>query len=239
MQEVITSGTGTDAAVKGVDLAGKSGTTNESRDAWFVGFSSYYTCGIWGGYDNNAAQNGTRYVKLIWQEIMEQAHKGKENVPLVDENELACVTICTKCGKRAIPGTCDSTLQGDMTAEEYFVKGTAPILSCTCHVKKTLCASSGRQKGIYCPDDSVVVKIYLKSGTAGTADEAYVMPEIADTACDVHVSFWDQWFDNDSGENPDGNEPDGEHPENGQDHHGGNNNNGSGWLDNILGNLFE
>ena len=233
MEEVIASGTGTDAAVKGVNLAGKSGTTNESRDVWFVGYSSYYTCGIWGGHDSNAAQNGTRYVKQIWQEIMKQAHAGKNNVPLVGEDELTKVTICTKCGKRAIPGMCDSTLQGNMTEEEYFVKGAAPILSCTCHVKKTLCAHSGRQKGIFCPNDSAVVKVFLKSGTEGTADEAYVMPEIADTACDVHTSFWDQWFDGDPEEDPDNNNPDGEegNPEDGEDNQGG-------WLDNILGGLF-
>lgn len=233
MEEVIASGTGTDAAVKGVNLAGKSGTTNESRDVWFVGYSSYYTCGIWGGHDSNAAQNGTRYVKQIWQEIMKQAHAGKNNVPLVGEDELTKVTICTKCGKRAIPGMCDSTLQGNMTEEEYFVKGAAPILSCTCHVKKTLCAHSGRQKGIFCPNDSAVVKVFLKSGTEGTADEAYVMPEIADTACDVHTSFWDQWFDGDPEENPDNNNPGGDegNTEDGEENQGG-------WLDNILGGLF-
>ena len=234
MEEVIASGTGTDAAVKGVNLAGKSGTTNESRDVWFVGYSSYYTCGIWGGHDSNAAQNGTRYVKQIWQEIMKQAHAGKNNVPLVGEDELTKVTICTKCGKRAIPGMCDSTIQGNMTAEEYFVKGAAPILSCTCHVKKTLCAHSGRQKGIFCPEDSAVVKVFLKSGTEGTADEAYVMPEIADTACDVHTSFWDQWFDGDPEENPDNNNPGGDegNTEDGEENQGG-------WLDNILGGLFD
>lgn len=231
MEEVIASGTGTDAAVKGIDLAGKSGTTNDSRDIWFVGFSSYYTCGIWGGHDNNAAQNGSRYVKLIWQEIMKQAHAEKTNVPLVDEEVLTKVTICTKCGKRAIPGTCDSTLQGNMTAEEYFVKGTAPVLSCTCHIKKTLCSHSGRQKGIFCPNDAAVEKIYLKAGTEGTADAAYVMPEIADTACDVHTSFWDQWFDGDSEQNPDDGTTDSETSDTGDGNTGG-------WLDGLWGNLF-
>ncbi len=241
MEEVIASGTGTDAAVKGVDLAAKSGTTNDSRDIWFVGFSSYYTCGIWGGHDNNAAQSGSRYVKLIWQEIMEQAHAGMTNVPLVGEDELTSVTICTKCGKCAIPGICDETLQGDMTAEEYFVKGTAPVLSCTCHVKKTLCASSNMQKGIFCPNDSVIVKVYLKSGTEGTADAAYVMPENADTACNVHTSFWNQWFDDDPEENPDDNNPNGDNPgdnHGNQNNHGNGGNQGGGWFEDFLGGLF-
>jgi len=120
-----------------------------------------------------------------------------------------------------------------MTAEEYFVKGAAPILSCTCHVEKTLCSHSGRQKGIFCPNDAAVTKVYLKSGTEGTADAAYVMPEIADTACDVHISFWDPWFDDDTTENPDDSNPggEGENPDEGGDNNGG-------WLDDFWGNLF-
>ncbi len=233
MKEVITSGTGTDAAVRGIDLAGKSGTTNESKDVWFVGYSSYYTCGIWGGHDNNIAQTSSRYVKQIWQEIMEQAHEGKTNIPLIGEDELTCVTICTKCGKRAIEGTCDNTLQGDMTAEEYFVKGTAPILSCTCHIKKTICSSSDMQTGIFCPEDTSVEKVYLKSGTEETADYVYVMPETADNACNVHTSFWDQWFDdeNNPGGNQNGNGSD-EDPDDDE-------NDSGGWFNNFWGSFFE
>ncbi len=225
MQEVIASGTGTAAAVKGVDLAGKSGTTNDSRDVWFVGYSSYYTCGIWGGYDNNAAQTSGGYVKQIWQAIMKQAHAGKENIPLVDKDELTCVTVCTKCGKLAVEGVCDTTLQGNMTTEEYFVKGTAPVLPCTCHVKKTLCKSSGLQKGIFCPDDSAEDKVYLIAGTEGTVDYEYVMPENVNNVCDVHTSFWDDLFGDDSQDNPD-------------DDSNQNNDGSGGWFDDLWDGLF-
>lgn len=223
MEEVIASGTGKDAAVGGVNLAGKSGTTNENRDVWFVGYSSYYTCGIWGGYDNNAAQSSSRYVKRIWQDIMEQAHEGKTNEELVDKEKLTCVTICTKCGKRAIQGTCDNTLQGNMTAEEYFIEGTAPKLACNCHVKMNICESSGMQKGIFCPSDVVTTKVYLKTGTEGTADSAYVLSESTKTVCEVHKSFWDQWTDEDE--------------EKGDDNHG-NEDDDSSWFDDFLDGLF-
>ena len=67
MQDVILGGTGSTASVNGLSLAGKSGTTNEMKDVWFVGFSAHYTCGIWGGHDDNSAQESSAYVKKIWK----------------------------------------------------------------------------------------------------------------------------------------------------------------------------
>lgn len=235
MEEVITSGTGTSAAVPGVDLAGKSGTTNENKDVWFVGYSSYYTCGIWGGYDNYAAQTDSRYVKKIWQEIMLKAHEGKKNEPLVDEGNLTKVTICTKCGNRATVGLCDHTLQGDMTAEEYFVVGTEPKLRCTCHIKMNICKVSGMQKGIFCPDSAVTEKVYLKKGTEGTADAEYVLPEKAQSVCEEHKYFWDQWKNPNVDEDPDKNE----NPSSGAEETlpSEEENQGS-WLENFLHGLF-
>lgn len=177
MEDVITSGTGTACAVNGVTLAGKSGTTNDNKDLWFVGFSSYYTCGIWGGYDDNANQTSGGYVKQIWQDIMEAAHEGKENQSLVNTKEFSAATICTKCGNLAKEGLCDNTLQGNMTQREYFRKGEKPSRECDCHVEVTICKDSNMLVGSYCPSDSKVKNVYLLSGTSGTEDAQYVIPE--------------------------------------------------------------
>lgn len=199
MKDVITSGTGTAAAVSGLTLAAKSGTTNDNRDLWFVGFSSYYTLGIWGGYDNNSVQEDTKYVKNIWRTIMEQAHADKENAELVDAelidaSELVQAKICTKCGNLAVEGLCDSSLQGNMTRTEYFAEGTQPTQDCDCHEKVTICQDSGMIAGDYCPESSKVENIYLKTGSAGTADEAYVIPVDSETTCDVHTNILDTLF---------------------------------------------
>ncbi|HLY78377.1 MAG TPA: penicillin-binding transpeptidase domain-containing protein, partial [Caulobacteraceae bacterium] len=53
MRQVIASGTGTRAAVKGYDLAGKTGTTSDYRDAWFVGFTGGFVTAVWCGRDDN------------------------------------------------------------------------------------------------------------------------------------------------------------------------------------------
>ena len=53
LEDVITKGTGTRVQFDGMHLAGKTGTTDNYRDLWFCGFSPYYTCSVWAGYDDN------------------------------------------------------------------------------------------------------------------------------------------------------------------------------------------
>lgn len=195
MKDVITKGTGQAAAVSGVALAGKSGTTNEKKDLWFVGYSAYYTCGIWGGYDDNSPQSDSTYVKKLWKAVMTKAHEGKEKKSLGETENLTEVTICKKCGNLAVEGLCEDTLQGNMAQKEYFVTGTEPKISCDCHVKMTVCEDSNAEAGIYCPSDSKSTKVYLKSGTAETEDAQYVAPENVSESCSVHKTFWDGWFD--------------------------------------------
>ena len=58
MKDVVTSGTGTAVNFPNMEIAGKTGTTTKNRDALFAGFTPYYTCVVWGGYDDNTPQAG-------------------------------------------------------------------------------------------------------------------------------------------------------------------------------------
>lgn len=200
MEEVIASGTGKDAAVENLTLAGKSGTTNGNKDLWFIGFSGYYTCGIWGGYDNNSEQANGSYVKHIWQSIMEQSHDTKEDVQLVETESLTSVIICKKCGNLAVDDLCDDTVQGDMTQKEYFIAGTEPTEDCDCHIEFTTCSDSGKLPGSYCPKTAKVTDVYLQTASEGTEDERYVVPDGSEEVCDIHTDFWDQWWASDGNE---------------------------------------
>ena len=202
MKDVITKGTGQGAAVSGVELAGKSGTTNEKKDLWFVGYSSEYTCGVWGGYDDNSAQSDGTYVKKIWKEIMREAHSGMSTTALINSDNLINVLICKKCGNLAVEGLCDNTVQGNMTQKEYFANGTEPNTSCDCHVKVSVCNSSNAEAGVYCPNENVTTAIYLTSATEGTEDAKAVVPENIGESCEVHKHFWNQWFENESSDEP-------------------------------------
>lgn len=195
MQNVISEGTGTGAAVAGVSLAGKSGTTNEKKDAWFVGFSSGYTCGIWGGYDDNSPQNNTSYVKKIWQKIMTEAHQAVKTEALFDSEKLIRAEICKKCGKLAVEDLCNDTVQGDIAYVEYFAEGTVPAAECDCHVAVSICETSEKLAGAYCPNRLVKENVYLKYATAGTEDVQYVLPENFEETCTEHRAFWNQWIE--------------------------------------------
>ena len=85
MEKVVSEGTGTKAQFGGRQLAGKTGTTQAARDAWFVGFSADYVAGVWMGYDDNTPLTGVTGGGLpaeIWRETMMRVHEGVPLNPL-------------------------------------------------------------------------------------------------------------------------------------------------------------
>lgn len=197
MKDVMTLGTGTQAAFSGMTLAGKSGTTTDMRDVWFVGYSPYYTCGVWGGYDDFSAQSGSAYVKKLWRAVMQQAHEGLANREFSSTESLESCTICTKCGNLAVDGLCGDTVQGDMTQTEYYVSGTEPTEPCSCHVEVSHCQRSGQTAGPYCPASQVETQVYLIAGTEGTADAEAVRPAEEEETCQAHRNWWNWLFPED------------------------------------------
>ncbi len=85
MSQVVERGTGTRAKVPGWQAAGKTGTTQEARDAWFLGFTANYVAGVWMGYDDNTPLTGVTGGGLpaeIWRETMTRVHDGLPPVAL-------------------------------------------------------------------------------------------------------------------------------------------------------------
>ncbi len=74
MQEVVRSGTGTCAKALGVPVAGKTGTTQDYKDAWFIGYTPFYTCSVWVGYDKEKTlgkgETGGKIACPIWLSVM-------------------------------------------------------------------------------------------------------------------------------------------------------------------------
>lgn len=184
--------TGTLCQVDSMTLAGKSGTTTSGSDVWFIGYSPYYTCGIWSGYDDSKVlSNGTEYHKTIWQKIMARIHTDLDNKDFVFTDELESAKICSKSGLLAVDGVCNSSSSNACVYTEYFAPGTAPTSYCDRHYALRICTESGKSATKYCPGDLVVQRVYLhiddsdlSSGT--TTDSDYLAPSNLQS-CDIHT----------------------------------------------------
>ena len=83
LEGVLTKGTGRGYALEDMACAGKTGTTNDKKDGWFVGFTPYYTTAIWVGYDIPKSVDdllGNTYPIRIWKNYMSEIHDGLENI---------------------------------------------------------------------------------------------------------------------------------------------------------------
>jgi penicillin-binding protein 1A len=85
MRAVVTEGTAKKAQIPDFDIAGKTGTSQDYRDAWFVGYSSYLVAGVWLGNDDNSPTKtvtGGSVPAAIWKDVMEVAHANLSPAPL-------------------------------------------------------------------------------------------------------------------------------------------------------------
>ena len=87
LQTVLKSGTGKGLGIDGISCAGKTGTTNDNKDGWFVGYSYYYTTAVWVGYDTPKklpGLSGASYPGKIWHNFMTLIHDGLSNIKFKD-----------------------------------------------------------------------------------------------------------------------------------------------------------
>ena len=121
------SGTATYCAISGMDVAAKTGTTNDNYDRWLCGFTPYYTGVCWFGFDLNESINfnGKNPAGLIWSNVMKSIHSNLPNKKFEISSGIVTTKICRASGKVANSSCPD-------TYTEYFLKGSLPDL-CTQH----------------------------------------------------------------------------------------------------------
>jgi penicillin-binding protein 1A len=123
MKGVVENGTAQRAKALGRPLAGKTGTTNQAKDTWFVGYSTEIVAGTWVGYDEPLGlgwgESGAVTALPIWVSFMKAAHVGRPSTDFPRPSGIVTATIDPASGLLAYPGQTDSV-------EEEFLDGTMP-----------------------------------------------------------------------------------------------------------------
>ena len=165
MRDVLTGRNGGTAAIgrfsNTMAQAGKTGTTNDTKDLWLVGYSPYYVAGVWTGYDyyvykntnSQTLQNG--YHATVWRDIMKQIHADLPDISeFAKPDGIVSAKVCLDSGLLA-SDLCAKDPRGSRVYTEYFDRDNVPKETCTCHVTATVCTASGLYPSANCPASSV------------------------------------------------------------------------------------
>lgn len=135
LKGVVDNGTASQIKLKNiVDTAGKTGTSSNNEDKWFIGYTPYYVCGVWTGYDTPKAMYYSKNPScILFDEIMEYAHKNIDNrAEFSQPYNVVEREYCFDSGE--IPTEiCKLDPRGDRTEIGYFVFGNEPRSNCTTH----------------------------------------------------------------------------------------------------------
>ena len=132
-------------------IAGKTGTSTDYHDVWFAGFTPYYTCSVWSGYDNNIGMrvsNPGRETALsqnLWKAIMSRVHENLPEEKFTTPQGIVRAQVCVESGLQPIPGVCGHT------RGEYFAAGTVPSDPCNIHYMGDICKYDNVPASPECP----------------------------------------------------------------------------------------
>lgn len=162
MKDVIVGGgeaTGHKANFRNIkmNISGKTGTTNESKDLTFAGFTPYYCAGIWLGFDTPKPMTFRQdYHMILWRDIMEQIHSGLENKEFPKPDGIVTRSFCSASGDVPIKGVCENDYYGNAIASDISASDFGSSTdACTYHKSFRVDLSTGQLANEYCPADSV------------------------------------------------------------------------------------
>ena len=127
LKEPVNSGYGTarSAKLSGITTFGKTGTTNDNKDKWFVGFTPYYVGAVWYGYDTPKSVGGSNPSVAAWKKVMQSVHDGLSDKEFEKPSNVDEVKVCSVTG--LLPR------KSCQTETAYFVSGKSPKKTCTGH----------------------------------------------------------------------------------------------------------
>lgn len=173
--DIFQGGSGYNGDIEGQDVAAKTGTTTGTKDRWYCGFTGYYTCAVWVGYDTPETVvlvgDLTNPAGRLFKKVMAPIHEGKERVPLFDKDNFVTVSVCLDCGNLATdackydPRSYDSGTTRIATSKVY--PEDVPDNVCNCHVMVDFCKECNAVANEYC-------KLMAKAGQTVLVKRALV-----------------------------------------------------------------
>ena len=159
LQAVVQSGTGARAKLKvNIPAAGKTGTTTEDKDRWFVGYTPYYCGGVWFGFDDPkkiSLEQSTNPALALWKMVMDRVHEDLERREFFNiDSEIVRASYCLDSGLKPTEN-CSLDPRGGRVATGAFHKDDLPKESCSVHVLVDQDSESGKLATPYCPSENI------------------------------------------------------------------------------------
>ncbi len=167
MEKTVEEGTGQEAQLPNMAVAGKTGTTTDDKDRWFAGYTPYYTGVVWCGYDTPqeiilSDEEIDNPASVLWNRVMTLVHQDKTKLDFTRPSTVIEVEVCQDSG--LLPTEwCTKDVRGDRTTKILLDAEDVPTEYCTVHVETTLCTSEEHLHvaGEYCASQGSVAKYGL------------------------------------------------------------------------------
>ncbi len=196
---VVESGTGTGATLRHkIEVAGKTGTTNNTYDLYFVGYTPYYLGATWFGYDQNRtlAKFGANQALVGWNAVMTRVHErvfekvsqGAETLRTFDYSGLVEAEFCMDSGKKPSE-LCALDFRGSRVTKGYFKKGTEPVESCDMHTVVKWDRETGSIASEKCPAEDVGEIVLIKVGQERMFEHSLKIGDAQFTIMDLPAGY--------------------------------------------------
>lgn len=193
LRTVVEGGTGNYANFSSnIEIAGKTGKTNDDKDQWFAGYTPYYTMVAWNGYDDPETIGSRKTLgthpytsTAVWKNVMKTIHSGLKKASFKKPDGIVYATICTVSGLVATDACKKDTRK--VVGTEMFASGKVPTEECTVHKLVEVCSVSGKLPTDYCHmyEDLKEISVITRSQEAKTKDSKYLMPT---KTCELHIT---------------------------------------------------
>ena len=139
----------------GMPAAGKTGTTDDDKDRWFVGYTPYYSAAVWYGYDKpKTIAKGLSPALSAWKNVMNAIHKDLPVKDFSDSGNFKKVNVCSCSG--LLPNEyCSKDPRGSCIITGYFHKDDVPTKRCKVHVGVELDSSTMQKPTEFCPSENI------------------------------------------------------------------------------------